>query len=355
MTIRCAVIGLGMGRGHAKAYSEHKDCQLVAVADIDAARRERAAKEWNCATYTTAEELLEKAKADVVSIATPNALHRPLTLAALASGAHVLCEKPIAMTAAEGREMVAAAKTAGRRLMINLSYRFSPQSQVLKNLVDGGALGKVYAGRTVWLRRRGIPGLGGWFTDKKLSGGGPLIDLGVHRLDLALWLMGHPKSTWVMAGAWNHLGSRIGASQGKSYSVEDLAMAMIRFEDGSMLEVEAGWAANIKEGELMETRLLGTEGGLVQKNVGEGYDFQAEVFQERNGTQLDLSPHGPFPECKSAYHHFVEAIRDGKPHTATGEDGVAVQELLDAIYLSAAEGRPVAMGATTTKTGAGTG
>ncbi|MBA2481262.1 MAG: Gfo/Idh/MocA family oxidoreductase [Planctomycetes bacterium] len=343
MSIRCAVIGLGMGRGHAKAYSEHKDCQLVAVADVDPVRRERAAKEWGCATYASADEMLATAKADVVSVATPNSLHRPLAIAALKAGAHVLCEKPIALTAAEGREMVRVAREAGKRLMINLSYRFSGPSQVLKNLVDSGVLGTIYAGRTVWLRRRGIPGLGGWFTDKKLAGGGPLIDLGVHRLDLALWLMGHPKPTWVMAGAWNHLGMRIGARQGKSYTVEDLAMAMIRFEDGSMLEVEAGWAANIKENELMETRLLGTDGGLVQKNLGEGYDFQAEVFQDRNGTQLDLSPHPPFPEAKNAYHHFVEAIRDDKPHMATGEDGVAVQELLDAIYQSAAEGRPIEM------------
>src|SRR5690606_34036298 len=105
---------------------------------------------------------------------------------------------PMGLTADEGREMIAAAKAAGKRLMINFSYRFRAQSQALKHLVDGGILGEISSGRTCWLRRHGFPGFGGWFTDKGMAGGGPLIDLGVHRIDLALWLMGSPQPTWVM-------------------------------------------------------------------------------------------------------------------------------------------------------------
>ncbi|MBA3685792.1 MAG: Gfo/Idh/MocA family oxidoreductase [Planctomycetes bacterium] len=342
--ITCAVIGLGMGRGHAKAYSEHKDAKLVAVVDTDRVRAEAATKEFGCKAFADAAAMLAEMKPDIVSVAVPNAFHAPLAIQALEAGAHVLCEKPMAMTAAEGREMLAAAAKAKRRLMINFSYRFSPATYFLKQQVDTGVLGKVYAGRTVWHRRRGLPGFGGWFGQKKLSGGGPLIDLGVHRLDLALWLMGHPKPRWVLANTFDPIASRLAKQQGKAYDCEDSAFAMIRFEDGAMLEVEASWAINQGPNEFMETRLYGTEGGLIQHNVGEGYDFTSSIHLERQGVPFDLTPHPPIPAVTSAYHHFVESIRDGKPHSATGEEGLLVMEILDAIYASAERGEPVRIG-----------
>lgn len=344
MTLKCAVIGLGMGRGHAKAYHAHPDATLVAVVDLDAKRCEEAVKEWGCKSYADAGEMLRAEKPDIVSIATPNAFHAPLAIQALEAGAHVLCEKPMAMNAEEGRAMLAASKKAGKRLMINFSYRFSPATHFLKQQVDTGILGSVYAGRTVWHRRRGMPGFGGWFGQKKLAGGGPLIDLGVHRLDLALWLMGHPRPQWVLANTFSPIATRKAKEQGKAYDVEDSAFAMIRFEDGAMLEVEASWAVNQGPNEFMETRLYGTEGGLIQHNVGEGYDFTSSIHVEKNGVQFDLAPHQPIPAAKPAYDHFVEAIRDGKPHMATGEEGLLVMELLDAIYASAARGEPVKIG-----------
>jgi predicted dehydrogenase len=290
--------------------------------------------------------MLRSEQLDIVSVATPNKFHKPLTIAALEAGCHVLCEKPMAMNAREADDMLAAAKQAGRRIMINFSFRFTPMSQALKREVESGTLGDVYFGRTVWMRRRGMPGFGGWFGQKALSGGGPLIDLGVHRLDLALWLMGNPKPVWVLANTYDHIASAEARRQGRQYDCEDLAVALITFENGATLELEASWAGNIKERELMETRLLGTGGGLVQRNLNEGYTFDAELFVERNGYQYDLKPHEPFPPCPTPMGHFVDSIVNATPHMATGEEGRTVMALLDAIYASAEQRAPIRVAAT---------
>ncbi|MFC1672300.1 Gfo/Idh/MocA family protein, partial [Planctomycetota bacterium] len=193
-TLRVGVIGLGMGCGHVKTFQSHPNAEVVAIADVNEERLHPLKDELGVPVgYTSGEEMIRNETLDIVSVCTPNKFHKPLTLEALNAGCHVLCEKPMAMSAAEGREMVAAAKEAGKRLMINFSYRFNEQSFALKKQVDTGILGDVYFARTVWHRRRGMPGFGGWFGQKALSGGGPLIDLGVHRIDLALWLMGYPK------------------------------------------------------------------------------------------------------------------------------------------------------------------
>lgn len=340
--LRCGVIGLGMGKGHVRAYQAHPDAEVVAIADPDEKRLQAVGDEFKVAQrYADPLEMLAKAKLDVVSIATPNKFHLPLALAAFQAGCHVLCEKPMAMNAAEGRRMIAASKRARRRLMINFSYRFTEQAWALKQQVDAGILGEVYYGRTVWHRRRGMPGFGGWFGQKALSGGGPLIDLGVHRLDLALWLMGYPKPVWVMGKTYNPIAAELAAQKGALYDVEDLAAAMITFDTGASLVVEASWAANISEREQMETRLYGTKAGLVQRNTQEGYTFEAEIYLERNGAQYDMKLHPPVPGAGSSYAHFINAIRDRKPHLATGEEGLIVMEILDAIYASAAKGAPV--------------
>jgi predicted dehydrogenase len=247
----------------------------------------------------------------------------------------------MAMSADEARAMLAAAKKAGKRLMVNFSYRFTEQSQALKDRVDAGELGDVYFARTVWHRRRGLPKFGGWFGQKDLSGGGPLIDLGVHRLDLALWLMGYPKPVWVLGSTYSPIATALAEEQGVDYDVEDLAVGLIKFDNGATLEVEASWAANIKEKELMETRLLGTKGGLVQRNLNETYEFEAELYLERNGAHYDMALHAPRRRRLNAMNHFVESIVNNTPHIATGEEGLLVMEILDAIYQSAEEKRPV--------------
>ncbi len=343
--LRVGVIGLGMGRHHIKSYQAHPCAEVVAIADVSEARLKEIGDQFGIARrYQSGEEMIREEKLDIVGVATPNYLHAPLTIAALEAGCHVLCEKPMALNAREAREMLDAAKRAGRRLGINFSYRFSEQSMALKREVDAGTLGDIYFARTIWHRRRGFPGFGSWFSQKALSGGGPLIDLGVHRLDLALWLMGYPRPVWVMGATYSPIASALAAERGLQYDVEDLAVALVRFENGATLELEASWGANIQERELMETRLLGTRGGLVQRNLEETYKFEAEMYIERDGTQLDIKVHPGHQPVQAAMYHFVDAIVRGVPHIATGEEGLLVMEILDAVYKSAEEGRPVRIG-----------
>lgn len=340
--LRVGVIGLGMGKGHIRGYLTHPQAEVVAIADVSEQVLAAVGDEFGInGRYTSPEQMIAEANLDVVSVATPNKFHKAYTIAAFAAGCHVLCEKPMAMNAAEGREMLAAAEKAGKRLMINFSYRFSEPSFALKAQVDSGILGDIYFARTIWHRRRGIPRFGGWFGQKALSGGGPLIDLGVHRLDLALWLMGYPQPTWVMASAYNPIASRLASEAGVAYDVEDMAVALIKFANGATVEVEASWATNIREAELMETRLLGTKAGLVQRNLNEGYQFEAELYVENAGYQFDMKVHPPLKPVPNPMNHFIESIVTDTPHIATGEEGLLVMQLLDAIYESAATGAPV--------------
>jgi len=342
--LRCGVIGLGVGRFHLEKYLECPNAEVVAIADTMEARlAEIGAKHGIAARYTDAEEMLRKERLDVVSIATPNSLHKPLTLAALTNGAHVLCEKPMAMNSGEGEEMLAAAKAADRRLMINFSYRFSPAAWGLKQQVDSGILGDIYGGRTRWLRRDGFPGFGGWFGTKALSGGGPLIDLGVHRIDLALWLSGYHKPRHVLANVHSHLGSARASATSATFDVEDYASALIVFDNGMTLQVENSWAGHIEHNEEMETTLLGTRGGLTQRNLGGEYQFEGKIFTLLNGCHVDILVKDGKPPA-SAQAHFINAIINDTPHIATGEEGLIIMRILDAIYASAAQnGAPIAL------------
>ena len=354
--LKAGVIGLGMGGGHLAGYLTHPDVEVVAIAD----RREdrRALLPTNHPSfkgkiYHEGAEMIEKEQLDIISVAVPNDQHKPLTIAALESGAHVLCEKPMALNAQEAQEMLDTAKRLGKKLGIDFSYRFNPQSRAMKDMIGEGVLGDIYYARSVWFRRRGIPGMaansfntgsgapmGSWFYDKKQSGGGPLIDLGVHRLDLALWLMGYPTPTWVMASTYDKFGPKLAKERGLSYTVEDLACAMIKFSNGATLELDASWASTIKENELQTIRLLGDKGGMYQYNLNEGYTYDVEYYYDIAGRHFDGKMHAAKP-MPSAFHLFVDAVRDDKPFLVQPEEGVTVMKILDAIYASAASGKPV--------------
>ncbi len=341
--LRVGVIGLGMGRHHVAAFSDQEMSEVVAIADLNEdALKEIGDKHEVKGRYTSAEEMLAKEDLDIVAIATPNKFHKPLALAAFEAGCHVLCEKPMAMNTAEAEEMIAASRAADRRLMINFSYRFQPLSWQLKKEIEKGVLGDVYHAETRWMRRDGLPGFGGWFGKKELSGGGPLIDLGVHRLDFALWLMDYPKPVWVMAGTSNLLASEIAGKEGKEFDVEDFASALIKFDNGATLQVTVSWISHIREAELMETRLLGSKGGMRQWNTNEGYEFTAEFYNKHDDCHYNMQPYGDkMFGPGSSMEHFVDCIVKGVPHKASGEEGLIIMKILDAIYKSAAEGVPV--------------
>ena len=357
--LRAGVIGLGMGINHFNGYLCHPDVEVVAVADRREDRRNHVKKtceENNIKIYHEGIELIRNEQLDILSVAVPNNQHKELTIAGLEAGANVLCEKPMAMNTQEAVEMLEAAKRCGKKLGIDFSYRFFPQSRAMKNVVDSGAMGEIYFAESVWFRRDGIPGLassdfntgaaggmGSWFFDKQQSGGGPLIDLGVHRLDLVLWLMGYPEPAWVMGSTYAKIGPERAEQRGLVYSVEDLACAMIKFKNGASLQLKVSWAGNVKDREEQSTRLLGTKCGLMQKNIKEGYSYEVEFYKTENGALLDSKLHEPAPAAPSAYHLFVDAVRDNTEFLVKPEEGVTVMRLLDAIYESAASGRPVEM------------
>lgn len=357
--LKAAVIGLGMGYNHFKGYLEHPDVEVVAIADRREDRRnyvKSICEENNIKIYSEGIELIRNEKVDILSVAVPNNQHKELTIAGLEAGANVLCEKPMAMNTQEAVEMLETAKRCGKKLGIDFSYRFTPQSRAIKKMVDSGIMGEIYFAETTWLRRNGIPGLvdndfntsssggmGSWFFDKTQSGGGPLIDLGVHRLDLALWLMDYPEPDWVIGSTYAKIGPDRARKQGLVYSVEDLACAMIKFKNGASLQLKASWASNIKAREEQTTRLVGTKCGLLQKNINEGYNYEVEFFKTENGVPLDCKLHEPAEAVPSAYRLFVDAVRDNTDYLVKPEEGVTVMRLLDAIYSSAATGKPVEM------------
>ena len=247
----------------------------------------------------------------------------------------------MAMTVKEAEAMNAAASKAGRNLMINFSFRFTDASYALKKQVDAGVVGDIYFGRSVWHRRRGMPRFGGWFGIKEMSGGGPLIDLGVHRLDLALWLMGYPDPVAVSGSTYNRIAGPLAKKERKAFDVEDLACGLVKFANGATLILEASWALNQQEREQMSTNLYGDRGGLVHRNVGGGYDFTAEIFTDEGGDQFTKKLDWRTGTTPSSYHEFVDSIIDKRPPMATGEQGLKVMKILQGIYKSAATGREV--------------
>lgn len=340
--LRMGVIGLGMGRGHCRGYASHPRSELVAICDVDGDRLQAAGEELGVGMrYTDAAEMFRQADLDAVSVAVPNKHHAPLAIAALEQGLHVLCEKPMATTVLEAQRMNAAAKKARRSLMINFSFRFTEAAFALKQQVDAGVIGDIYFGRTVWHRRRGIPGFGGWFGQKELSGGGPLIDLGVHRLDLALWLMGYPEPLAVTGSTYDVLAAPLARRERKAFDVEDLACGLVKFANGATLILEASWALNQAEREHMSTALYGDRGGLVHRNVGGGYEFAAEIYTEEGGAMFTKRLDWRTGGVTSSYHEFVDSILERRPPLATGEEGLKVMKILEGIYRSAESGREV--------------
>lgn len=339
--IKIGVIGLGMGCVHIEGYRSHPRAKVTAICDKDRKRLHEVAQKYGITkTYTNAEAMFAAESLDAVSVCTPNKFHAPLTMKALDRGLHVLCEKPIAMNTAEAVAMNTLARKRRRKLTINYSSRFFPTSLALKREVDKGTFGEIYFGRTVWHRRRGMPGFGGWFGDKKLAGGGPLIDLGVHRLDLALWLMGFPEPASVSGVTCNRIVSELAKREGKKFTVEDLACGMIKFTNGATLIIETSWALNIKQRQELILRLCGTKGGLSQEDVNGEYTT-TEIFSDEDGYFFTRSLDFTTAPTTSAMFEFVDSILGKRPPIATGDEGIKVMKILDGIYESARTGREV--------------
>jgi predicted dehydrogenase len=319
-----------MGRYHVHNFANCSDSELVAICDVDEARLAAVKTEFGVPRAVTKwEDVIAMDDIDAVAVALPNVLHKPVTIAAFKTGKHVLCEKPLAMDAGEANEMVAAGHKAGRYLMVHFNQRFTPETQWLKRYVDGGHLGEVYYAKTGWIRRRGLPGLGGWFTTMAKSGGGALIDIGVHALDLALWYLGFPRMKEATGSVYAKFGPVAGKRERRTFDVDDLAAALIKFENGATLSLEASWASNVR-GEEIYTELLGTRAG-VRRSSGDG----VSVFTEVAGGLIDSKPTSFTVPSEDPQAHFARCILRGEEPIATGEQGLEVMRILDAIYASA--------------------
>lgn len=348
--LRVGIIGMGnIGTVHAKTLAGTEGVEIAALCDADASRlAEKAAVFGVRRTFTDHREMLAE-KLDAVFVCSPNAQHGAQALAALQSGVHVFCEKPMALDAAEASRMVAAAKEARRILQIGMMWRQKPESRFIRGMVERGEMGEVYHARVVLRRRRGIPGLGGWFTTKSLSGGGALIDIGVHFLDLAMHLAGAWEPERVSAATYDKFGTRMGDYRYVSmwagpprldgtFDVDDAAAGFVRFRNGPTLAFEIAWAGNNQEDTFVE--ILGSKGGV--RAFGEG---PLTVYTETADGLADVVPvFGKENAFELQAKHFVRAVRGEGAPVATGEEGLAVMKLIDAIYESGRTGREVVLG-----------
>jgi len=339
---RLAVIGAGgIANAHINHIKKVAGVEVVAVADISDKALASMKEKFGVRTYTDYKEMLSKEKeVDAVSVCTPNGLHSENTIAALQAGKHVIVEKPMAMNATEGQAMVDAAKKAGKQLVVGFQYRFDGKTQVIKNQIDAGVFGKPLYVRCQALRRRGIPNWG-VFGRKDLQGGGPMIDIGVHVMEMAHFVLGSPRPIAASGNCWTYLGNKpMEALTGwanwdyKTYTVEDLAVGLIRFENGSMLSIEASFAAHIEK-DVWNFTLMGEKGGA-------SWD-PCLIFKDEHGYMFNETPFhiGGGDNFENKMRHFVEVCRDGAKNISSGEQGLMVQKMLDGVYASAAAGGEV--------------
>ncbi len=348
--IRIGIIGNGgICKGaHIPTYLEDDRVEIVGVCDIIEERAQFIKDEYfpEAKVYTDYKELLKDETIDSVDICTPNYLHSIIAVDAFKAGKHVFCEKPDAIDVTEVLKMQKAAEEAGKVLMVMRNNRFVDASKYAKKYIDAGKMGDIYAGRCGWQRRRGIPGKGGWFTTKAQSGGGPLIDLGVHMIDLAIWLMGNPTPVSVSANTYckfadNDTSDSVNSDFGDknsegTFDVEDLAMGMIRFDNGAVLQIEFSWASNIKR-ERRFVELRGTKSGLKWEND------DVEIFTEEDGQLVDIKPAGRL-ESKGHHNnltHFIDVLTKGAEPCFKPQQGVDMIKILCAIYESAKTGKEV--------------
>ena len=350
--IRVGVIGAGIGQAHLAGYAALPGVECIGLADLNEERARAVATTYGVPEiYPDYRDLLARHDLDAVSVCLPNALHAPVTIAALRHGKHVLVEKPMARTVAEAEAMIAAADAADRILMVSFNYRYRADVQWLKQYIESGALGRLYYAKAHWMRRSGIPRLGSWFVSKEQAGGGPLIDLGVHVLDLALYLMGEPSPAAVSANTYAEFGPR-GLKGGGAwrpqpgealpYEVEDLATAFIRLDGGATLLLEASWATHGAAGDDFGVTLFGSEGGAELLIRNYAHENTVRVFTDIAGVPTDLTPHITKAEGHSAViQRFIAAIRDGAPPVPSAADGLRRTAVLAACYQSAAEGHEI--------------
>lgn len=348
--LKVGVIGAGgISHSHIEAFRQLQDIEIAAISDPNEAKLTFVAEKYGILKRFVNWEDILKEPVDIISICSPNAFHAQQSISALKSGKHVICEKPVAMNVEEVEAIIETAKQTGNKFMAAFSQRFAPHSQFIKKMVDNGQIGEIYYVKASYLRRRGIPGLGTWFTTKKLAGGGPLIDVGVHILDLVIYFMGCPQPELILGvtynkfknqavdGGWPPVWSRVGDKPSGVFDVEDLAAGFIKFKNNTSLFLEASWAGNSETG--LKISLMGTKAGVQYSSSSTP---PLKIFGELNGVVTDTTAELP---SKNVYHaeieHFVNCVRNNTQPITTPEEIVTVIKIIQNIYKSAETGKPV--------------
>ncbi len=342
--IKAAVIGLGWpGKEHLKGYLACPGVEVAALCDWDEPLLKSVAEQYKIAkTYTDYRKMLADEDLDAVSVCVPNYEHAELTIAALKAGTNVLCEKPPAMSVAEAKTMAQTASKSKRMLMYALVMRFSPETRFAKDMITAGELGDIYLAKAGYTRRRGIPlGRANWFVDSERSGGGAMIDIGVHALDCVWYLMGNPKPVSVSGVTYQKFGHCV--PKGVKYDVDDASMALVKFENGASLFLEASWAWNLPGGATKQ--LAGTKGGLQLDPLRIHTEKKGIVVDTTLGDKSIPAGYGGAPENPfvGEVMHFCDAIRGKAKLIATAEQGVQLMQMLRGIYESSESGREVRM------------
>ncbi|GHV85969.1 oxidoreductase [Spirochaetia bacterium] len=356
--MKVGIVGAGgMASYHYDGFTA-AGAEVAAVADMDTKRAGAFAKTRPVGKiYESLAEMLKGIPdLDAVSVVTPNKFHKPVALEALNAGKHVFCEKPPALNAAEMAEMLAASKKAGKLLMFDFNNRARPESRAMMRYIKEGAVGNINSAQANWIRRAGIPGFGGWFTTRALSGGGPVIDL-PHMMDLALHFMGYPEPAWCLAGVfydfmdnkafkgpWGIPDSAAGVTD-----VESSCHAMISFKTGQTLAVRCSWAEFV-EREVVSVTFQGTKaGGKVERLFGiDGIDTTSfdscRLFTEEYGVQVNRDITAEKDESMGRTgqaSNFIDAITGKAPALNTPEEALILMKIVDAMYESAALKKPV--------------
>lgn len=343
--VRVGIVGLGWpGMRHLEAYLKHPEVEIAAVCDANAELRTSVQREYAIERgFGDLDSMLALDDLEAVSICTPNYLHEPMVCAALAAGKHVLCEKPLAATLEQGERIAAAARASDRVCMIGFSRRYREDSIAVKSLIERGELGHIYHARTGWIRRRWNPSVRGWFLSKAHSGGGPLIDLGVHMLDLALWFMGNPRAVAVSGAISHHFSERLG--RGTPVDVEDMATAYVRLENGATIVLETCWFAFAGVGDHVFCQIFGTNGGAKLELGTTNHVPPVEVYLDHGDvpvvTTPILGPNDFAVSFQNETREFIAAIQEERPPASTVEHGLEILRILDAIYRSAESGSEV--------------
>lgn len=353
--LRIGIIGCGgIANGkHMPALAKQPNAEMVAFCDIEENRAREAAVKFGieeAAVYTDYRELLKDRSIDVVHVCTPNDSHAEISIAAMEADKHVMCEKPMAKTAADARRMVEVAKRTGKKFTVGYNNRYRPDSMYLQQVCSDGDLGEIYFAKAHAIRRRAVP-TWGVFLDEEKQGGGPLIDIGTHALDLTLWMMNNYKPKVVLGTAYHKLSSRENSANSwgpwdpKKFTVEDSAFGMVVMENGATIILESSWALNTLDVGEAKCTLSGTEGGA---DMNDGLRINGEKHSRlfTNKVQLDLGGVAFYDGKKESSGEvearlWLQAIENDTDPVVTPEQACVVSEILEAIYESSRTGKAI--------------